>query len=171
MGKTRFMKNLNNKTSHGVKKEVKNIDELKAVAEGFLATILHEPPKNTATVVGLSGDLGAGKTAFTKCVAEVLGITDVVTSPTFILEKVYNIPKGGIVDERFVKLIHIDAYRLNEGSEMSALGWDDLLADNHNLILLEWPEQVESALPRDMIKLSFEFVSESVRRIELATSE
>lgn len=145
--------------------EVKNIVELRALAGGFLQTLAKEPVKNTATVVGLSGDLGAGKTAFTKCIAELLGITDVVTSPTFILEKVYNIPEGGIVSERFAKLVHIDAYRLEEGKDMGALGWETLLADSHNIIFLEWPEQVESALPEDMIKLSFEFVSEEVRRV------
>src|SRR3989344_6442978 len=122
-----------------MKREVKNLEELRAVAEGFLGTIAKNPLKETATVVGLSGDLGAGKTAFTKCVASILGITEVVTSPTFILEKIYIIPRGSIVDERFTKLIHIDAYRLNEGKEMQALDWDALLLDEHNLILLEWP--------------------------------
>jgi tRNA threonylcarbamoyladenosine biosynthesis protein TsaE len=146
-------------------KEVKNIEELQAVAESFLQTLAKAPTKDMATVFGLSGDLGAGKTAFTKCVAEVLGIKDTVTSPTFILEKVYDIPHHGVVGESFKKLVHIDAYRLEKGEEMKALGWKELLADKQNLILLEWPEQVESALPEDMIKISFEFVSEDVRRI------
>jgi len=146
--------------------EAKNLEELKVLAGQVLEALVKMPVKNTATVVGLSGDLGAGKTAFTKCVAEVLGITDVVTSPTFILEKIYTIPEGSIVGERFSKLIHIDAYRLEEGGEMAALGWQALLIDSHNLIFLDWPEQVKSALPDDMIKISFEFVSEEVRRIE-----
>ena len=148
-----------------MKKEVKNFEELRAVAEGFLKILMQKPPKDTATVVGLSGDLGAGKTAFTKCIASILGITEIVTSPTFILEKIYIIPRGSIVDERFTKLIHIDAYRLNEGKEMQALDWAALLLDEHNLILLEWPEHVESALPKDTIKLSFEYASEGVRRV------
>ena len=116
-------------------------------------------------MVGLSGDLGSGKTAFTKCLASALGITDVVTSPTFILEKVYIIPRGSLVGERFTKLIHIDAYRLHSASEMRALDWDALLADEHNLILLEWPEQVKEVLPKDIMMLSFEYVDEGVRRV------
>lgn len=146
-------------------KKAASLEELHAVAFGFLKVLVTKPVKDTATVVGLSGDLGAGKTAFTKCVASILGITEVVTSPTFILEKVYIIPRGSIVDELFTKLIHIDAYRLEGGKEMRALDWDALLLDEHNLILLEWPERVSDAMPKDMIKLSFNYVSEGVRSI------
>lgn len=148
-----------------MKKEVKNLEELRAVAESFLGNIAGNPQKETATVVGLSGDLGAGKTAFTKCVASILGITEVVTSPTFILEKVYIIPRGSVLGERFLKLIHIDAYRLEGGKEMRALDWDALLLDEHNLILIEWPEQVKDAMPEDIINLSFEYAGEGVRQV------
>ena len=148
-----------------MKKEVKNLEELQAVAEAFFKGLSKKPPQSTATVIGLSGDLGAGKTAFTKCVASLLGVTEMVTSPTFILEKVYDISENKFFSERYTKLVHIDAYRLERGEEMGALGWQSLLSDSHNLILLEWPEQVESALPNDMIKISFEFVNEDVRKI------
>lgn len=148
-----------------MQKEVKNLEELRAVADGFLAALVGMPTKETATVVGLSGDLGAGKTAFTKCVASALGISEVVTSPTFILEKVYIIPRGSVVGERFTKLIHIDAYRLEGGKEMRALDWDSLLLDEHNLIFIEWPEQVGDAMPKDLIKLSFEYAGEGVRKV------
>ncbi|HAS84719.1 MAG TPA: tRNA (adenosine(37)-N6)-threonylcarbamoyltransferase complex ATPase subunit type 1 TsaE [Candidatus Yonathbacteria bacterium] len=148
-----------------MKREVKNLLELRAVAEGFLSALSLKPPKETATVVGLSGDLGAGKTAFTKCVASILGITDVVTSPTFILEKVYIIPRGSLFGERFTKLIHVDAYRLEDGKEMRALDWDALLLDEHNLIFIEWPEQVNEAMPKDIVNLSFEYAGEGVRQI------
>lgn len=146
-------------------KNVASLEELRSVALGFLKTLVTKPIKDTATVVGLSGDLGAGKTAFTKCVASILGITEVVTSPTFILEKVYIIPRGSIVGERFTKLIHIDAYRLESEKEMRALDWDAILFDEHNLILLEWPEHVSGALPDDVIKISFEYASEGVRNV------
>lgn len=147
----------------GGQKEVKNFGELRAVAEKFLRSLATQSPQETATVVGLSGDLGAGKTAFVKCIAATLGITDVVTSPTFILEKIYIIPRGSILGSRFLKLIHIDAYRLHTGDEMRALDWSALLTDKTNLIFLEWPEQVSDAMPKDMITLSFNYVSEGVR--------
>ena len=146
-------------------KNVASLEELRLLAEGFLRNISELPSSENAMVVGLSGDLGAGKTAFTKCIASALGITELVTSPTFILEKVYIIPRGSVVGSRFTKLIHIDAYRLHSAGEMKALDWDDLLRDEKNLILLEWPEQVHEALPKDMIKLSFEYENEHVRNI------
>ena len=144
---------------------VKSLVELRKAAESFLQTLSEAPAKDTATVIGLSGDLGSGKTAFTKCAADILGISDVVTSPTFILEKIYIIPRGMITGERFTKLIHIDAYRLDSGAEMDALDWQALLLDKHNLIFIEWPEQVEEVMPKDTIKISFKYVSEGTRAI------
>lgn len=149
----------------GVQKQVKNLVELRAVAEGFLRDLASRPPQKNATVVGLSGDLGAGKTAFVKCVAAALGITEVVTSPTFILEKIYIIPRDGVAGSHFLKLIHIDAYRLHKGEEMRALDWEAIVADESNLIFIEWPEQIAEAMPKDMIKLSFNYVSEGVRSV------
>lgn len=148
-------------------KNVASLEELRAVALGFLEALTQKPLKDTATVVGLSGDLGAGKTAFVKCVASILGINEIVTSPTFILEKVYIIPRGSVMGERFTKLIHIDAYRLEGGKEMRALDWNAILLDEHNLIFMEWPEKVEDALPEDMMKLTFEYAGEGVRSITL----
>ncbi|MGB2580591.1 MAG: tRNA (adenosine(37)-N6)-threonylcarbamoyltransferase complex ATPase subunit type 1 TsaE [Minisyncoccia bacterium] len=148
-----------------MKYEVKNLEELRAVADSVLRSFVEMPQKSTATVVGLSGDLGAGKTAFTKCIASILGINEVVTSPTFILEKGYAIPRGSLLGERFTKLIHIDAYRLENEKEMKALEWDSLLLDEHNLIFIEWPEQVKGVLPKDIIMISFQYVDEGVRSV------
>lgn len=135
------------------------------MAENFLRGLTSQSEKQEALVVGLSGDLGSGKTAFVKCIAEVLGVPDVVTSPTFILEKIYSIPTESILGNQFTKMIHIDAYRLEAGYEMSPLGWDAILKDKHNLILLEWPEKVSSAMPKDINMLSFKYVDEGVRCI------
>ncbi len=145
--------------------KIKNLNELGAFAEEFLDSLTKLPPSERATVVGLSGDLGSGKTAFVKCIAAALGIADIVTSPTFILEKIYTIPCRTSGIDRFTKLIHIDAYRLDGGIEMNALGWKELLLEENNLFFLEWPEQVADAMPEDMIKLSFEYVDETTRRI------
>ena len=146
-------------------RKIKSLTELGALAEEFLHDLVVLPHSSRATVVGLSGDLGSGKTAFVKCVAAALGITDMVTSPTFILEKVYIIPRGSMEGNHFTKLIHIDAYRLEGGIEMAALDWEALITDEHSLVFLEWPEQVEDAMPDDMIKLSFQYKSEGVRSI------
>lgn len=146
-------------------KTVSSLKELRIVAEGFLTALSKNTPKGQSVVVGLTGDLGAGKTAFTKCVADLLGVGDVVTSPTFVLEKRYDIKQNQRKGNRFSKLIHIDAYRLNSGNEMSALDWEATLVDEQNLILIEWPEQIKEALPTNIVNLSFEYVDEGVRRV------
>lgn len=92
-----------------------------------------------ATVVTLSGELGAGKTAFVKAVAGAFGITEHVTSPTFVLMRLYALPENS---SGFTRLVHIDAYRLTKREELSALGFDDIIKTPKNLVLLEWPESV-----------------------------
>jgi tRNA threonylcarbamoyl adenosine modification protein YjeE len=125
------------------------IDWLSGIVAGWLEG---RPPRvgleaEHATVVGLSGHLGAGKTAFVKCVAKELGIKEDVTSPTFVIMKSYNIDPVS-VSKRFgrdfpwKKLVHIDAYRLEKGEELKAVDFENIVSDAGNLILVEWPEQV-----------------------------
>lgn len=145
-------------------KEVSSLVELCVVAEAFLRKLAEASRREGATVVTLSGDLGTGKTAFTKEVAALLGITETITSPTFVLEKKYSIPKGPRAIG-FSTLVHIDAYRLNSSKEMHALAWDEVLRDTANLVFLEWPERVVEAIPAHAHALSFEYVDEDARRI------
>jgi tRNA threonylcarbamoyladenosine biosynthesis protein TsaE len=109
------------------------------------------PVAGGAMLVALRGELGAGKTAFTKVVAKTLGVEDVVNSPTFVLEKIYLL--GGPASN-FKRLVHIDAYRLEKGSDLTPLGFDELMQDTENLILLEWPEKVADALPPPAVRIS-----------------
>lgn len=111
------------------------------------------PGEQGATLVTLSGELGAGKTTFTKGVAKALGVGEIVNSPTFVLEKIYQLPKQGH-DVSFKRLVHIDAYRLEKGSDLAPLGLDEIIQDSKNLILLEWPEKVADALPSPTMKIS-----------------
>ena len=127
--------------------EAHTLEELEVEAARFAAALL--PHLNHATVVLLSGDLGAGKTAFTKAVAKALGIDEVVNSPTFVLEKIYVLSRGP-----FKRLVHIDAYRLEQGSDLAPLGFDELMQNAQNLILLEWPEKVSDALLAPAAKVS-----------------
>ena len=98
-----------------------------------------------APVIGLVGELGAGKTTFMKGVARALGLGDVITSPTFVIEKVYDLPDGD--DQPYERLVHIDAYRLEGGAELEAIGWNDILSNPKNIIFIEWPELVEEVMP------------------------
>ena len=129
------------------------LGELEAEAARFVKELV--PKENSATLVTLLGDLGAGKTAFTKAVARSLGVEETVNSPTFVLEKIYKLPlKYGSRKPIFERLVHIDAYRLETGSDLAPLGFDELMRDFGNLILLEWPEKVTDALPTPDVKIS-----------------
>ena len=119
---------------------IQTLAELEQEAARFVGPLA---PRENATLVTLSGELGTGKTAFVKAAAHSLGVEEVMTSPTFVLEKIYLLPEG----KRFKRLIHIDAYRLEKGNELSALGFDELMQDATNLVFLEWPEKVAGALP------------------------
>ncbi len=123
-------------------------------------------PRETATVVTLSGDLGAGKTAFVKGVAKALGVDEHITSPTFVIMKIYDLQQ-----QAFWKLVHIDAYRLKGSHHLKVLGWDELVSDPRNLICLEWPEQADGAIPASAIRISLGYSGEHERTIKYETQE
>ena len=122
-----------------------------------------KPHAEGAFLVTLSGELGAGKTAFTKAVARELGVEEVVNSPTFVIEKIYELPSGK--GNGFARLIHIDAYRLESGNQLAPLHFADALADPQNFILLEWPEQVAGALPKPALRVTITQEADGARRI------
>ncbi|MEJ0053700.1 MAG: tRNA (adenosine(37)-N6)-threonylcarbamoyltransferase complex ATPase subunit type 1 TsaE [bacterium] len=118
------------------------------------------PLADRATLVTLSGELGAGKTAFTKALAKALGVEESVTSPTFVLEKIYE--PGNQV---FKRLVHIDAYRLEGGAELGPLGFDAVMRDSGNLVVLEWPEKVADALPPATVSIRLEALQSGARKL------
>jgi tRNA threonylcarbamoyl adenosine modification protein YjeE len=116
-----------------------SIEDTAVIAQEILRYLVDTPAKNMATVLALSGDLGAGKTAFTKLLAQHLGISETVVSPTFVIAKFYD-----IAEETFVwkRLVHIDAYRLETWNELQTLKLDEVFGNPENLVAIEWPEQV-----------------------------
>lgn len=90
-------------------------------------------------VICLSGDLGVGKTIFTKGVCEFFGVEDVVNSPTFTIVNEYESSSG-------VVLYHFDMYRLEEPEELVEIGFDDYL-NSGAVCLIEWPENISDCLP------------------------
>ncbi len=138
-----------------------NLAEFQEAAAGF--TLGLTPLPDRATVVGLYGDLGAGKTTFTQAAAKALGVTETLNSPTFLIQKRYMIQ-----DSRFRNLIHIDAYRLKSSDELRKLRFEELLADPKNLILVEWADKVADLLPSDHHKLQFTFIDDSTREISFS---
>lgn len=140
-------------------KKIESLEDLAQEARAFVRAI--RPQEERATLITLSGELGAGKTAFTKAVAEALGVGEIVNSPTFVLEKIYALPEGSA----FKHLIHIDAYRLESGSELGPLGFDKVMKDAANLVMLEWPEKVADALPRPDAVLILEALEDGAHTI------
>ena len=128
-----------------MEKQIHSIVELEAFAKELITNLV---PGETATLITLSGELGAGKTTLTQAFARELGITKTVTSPTFVLENLYE-----LTDSLFSTFIHIDAYRLTDPEELTALKFDELLDEPKNLIILEWPEKVAQALPTPTIAI------------------
>lgn len=143
-----------------MKTMVKTLTELEAEAARLVGTLV--PQRDGATLVTLSGELGAGKTAFTKAVAHILGIEETVTSPTFVLEKIYQL---GSSTSKFKRLAHIDAYRLESGNDLALLGFDELMQNAGNLIVLEWPEKVADALPIPAVCISITMLQDGSRMI------
>ena len=96
-------------------------------------------------VIAYTGDLGAGKTAFTRGLARGLGITERITSPTFTIVNEY---LGGRLP-----LFHFDMYRLPDSDALFDIGWEDYL-DRGGVCAVEWSEQVADALPEDTVTVS-----------------
>ena len=97
------------------------------------------------TVIAYRGDLGAGKTAFTRGLARGLGYADCVTSPTYTIVNEY---LGGRLP-----LFHFDMYRLRSAEDLWDIGWEDYL-DRGGVCAVEWSEQVAEALPPDTVRVS-----------------
>ncbi len=135
----------------------RSLEETKEVAKGFFETL---KSGEKATVVALSGELGSGKTAFSQAVGSILGVKENISSPTFVIQKIYPIDF-----KEFKNLIHIDAYRLDKETELLHLGWEEIISEPENLILIEWPERVEGIIPNDAKKISFEHLVGEARAI------
>jgi tRNA threonylcarbamoyladenosine biosynthesis protein TsaE len=102
-------------------------------------------------VIALFGELGSGKTQFTKGLARALGVTRPVTSPTFTILKNYRFKKN----RKFFLLSHFDFYRIRSSAELEGIGLFEVLAQKHNITVIEWPEKISLILPKGCIKIYF----------------
>lgn len=130
---------------------INSIEEMRVFAYDYANTIC------LGDVVLLNGDLGAGKTTFTKFVFEALGVKEIVSSPTFAILKSY---KGKF------PLHHFDMYRLNYEEAVEA-GFDEILSDRNSVIFIEWGENCAELLPKKVRKLNFTVTGESSRTVEV----
>ena len=116
---------------------------------------------SAGTVLAYRGDLGAGKTAFTRGLARGLGCTDIVTSPTYTIVNEY-------LNGR-LPLFHFDMYRLASSDDLWDIGWEDYL-ERGGICAVEWSENVEDAL-EEAVTVTIEKLGEESRRITIEGGE
>jgi len=119
-------------------------------------------------VLALVGELGSGKTQFTKGLAEYYsakggsasGGKINITSPTFVLLKPYKIE-----NKKISRLVHVDCYRLDNAEELLAIGLDEFIENKNNLVVIEWAEKIKELLSQDTIWIDFKLGKTEQQRI------
>lgn len=108
-------------------------------------------------ILGLTGNLGAGKTIFTKGLALGLGIKKNITSPTFVLMKVYPVTKN----QKIKFLVHIDAYRIKSARDLMTIGSDEYFKRPDTITVIEWADKIKKILPgkTKFVKISIDKTS------------
>ena len=108
--------------------------------------------------IALTGDLGGGKTQFTKGIALGLGISETVVSPTFTIERIYKAKE--------FELHHFDLYRVFNDKEIAS-EIADLEKDDKNIIVIEWPENIEGITPSEVLRIDFKYLADNERELIL----
>ncbi len=129
-------------------------EETKAIGATFVTSL------EKGGVVCLEGDLAAGKTTFSQGIAEALGIHR-LTSPTFLIMKEYEITNHPQIH----KLFHLDLYRLTSPEDIKSFDLEEIIANPHNLVLVEWSDRIKSILPEKRFRVDFKYIDEDKREI------
>lgn len=132
---------------------------MKIASEKEMLDLGKQFAKKCPQVIELIGDVGTGKTTFTRGLAAGLGITEPITSPSFTISKSYALKNGG-------RLIHYDFYRLPDPGLML----DDLqenLQDPNNIIIVEWGESITDILPENRTKITIKYTNDDSREVIL----
>ena len=130
--------------------KIQSLESIHEAAREFIAAM------GDNTVFALYGKMGAGKTTFVKALCEELGVTDVITSPTFAIVNEYR------SDETGELIYHFDFYRIKKLSEVYDMGYEDYFYSGA-LCFIEWPELVEELLPGDAVKVTIEELEDGSR--------
>ena len=114
-------------------------------------------------VVTLTGDLGTGKTVFSRGMARALGVEGPISSPTFTIVQEYEIETG--------LLFHMDLYRIADDEDALTFGIEDFLTDKTAICIIEWPQRLSCLLPDEVYAVHLQHVSENEREIRLPVLE
>ena len=131
--------------------KINSLDNIHEAAKAFLAGM------GTAKVFAFYGKMGAGKTTFIKAICEELGVSDVITSPTFALVNEYTAGNCAAI-------YHFDFYRIKKLEEVYDMGYEDYFYGG-NLCFLEWPELIEEILPEDTTKVTITEEADGSRKV------
>ena len=141
---------------------IKNIDEYKKLSEKLLE---NRDAIKVPHVIALVGDLGSGKTTFTKSIAKAIGVTQEIISPTFIIHREYLIPNSKSY------LHHLDLYRLDHEFELDEIGIKNLMK-NQNVIVIEWADKFRKYVDlftkindTKITWIEMEYIDEGTRRL------
>jgi tRNA threonylcarbamoyladenosine biosynthesis protein TsaE len=118
--------------------------------------------KDSACVFALVGDLGAGKTTFSKTFLHEIGVTQHVQSPTFSIINSYDISF-----QNFTKVFHIDVYRIEDIRELEVLHVDEIFSNPQHIVVIEWADKVRSHIPKDAVWIYFEHDTMETRSVEI----
>jgi tRNA threonylcarbamoyladenosine biosynthesis protein TsaE len=135
----------------------KNSKETENIGKMLAQELKKIPIKKSAiaTIIALEGNLGSGKTTFTKGIVKGLKIRKKITSPTFIILKEY----------KAQNFYHIDCYRLQKPKEILDLGFKEIISNPKNIVVIEWAERIRKILPKEKITVKFRFVDEYTRKL------
>jgi tRNA threonylcarbamoyladenosine biosynthesis protein TsaE len=139
----------------------KSTKDTEKIANSFLKLIQKKKQRN-AQVVGLYGDLGAGKTTFVKAIAKHLSIKSKINSPTFVIIK-----KHILKSEKHKLLFHLDAYRLEKEKELLHLGWEEIISNREHLVFIEWPEKVLKIMPKGHYRIFISHTKKGHRNFKI----
>lgn len=133
---------------------IQSLDQIQEAACQFVQAM------GDNTVFAFYGKMGAGKTTFIKAICEELGVSDVITSPTFAIVNEYRSDKGGEL------IYHFDFYRIKKLEEVYDMGYEDYFYSGA-LCFIEWPELVEELLPGQTVKVIIEEMKDTSRKVTL----
>ena len=136
--------------------KIQSLESIHEAAREFIAAM------GDNTVFALYGKMGAGKTTFVKALCEELGVSDVISSPTFAIVNEYR------SDETGELIYHFDFYRITGVDDLYATGFFDYL-DGTRVLAVEWSERIPDALPEGAIHIRFEPLENDCRRITIST--
>ena len=118
-------------------------------------------------MIGFIGNLGSGKTTFIKGLAKGLGFNKAVSSPSFVILKIYPIVRKGAKEDKFMSLYHFDLYRLKNVKELEDVGYEDFASSN-GICVIEWADRAKCLLPKEHLKIEIRIGKDNIRNIKLS---